>query len=57
MNKTQTQVVVEEIWLSYFNEYLFQRKLISESKRNEMKNLICRRAKTDKNNINYDQLF
>jgi len=44
MGKDQKQLVAEEIWLNYFNEYLFQKQKISESQRNKMKNLISRRT-------------
>ncbi|MCL2567930.1 MAG: hypothetical protein FWE12_00620 [Oscillospiraceae bacterium] len=43
MQKTQEQLMAEEIWLTYFNDYLFQKQLISETQRNKMKNLIGRR--------------
>jgi len=44
MQKNQEQLIAEEIWLNYFNDYLFQKQLISETERNTMKNLIGRRA-------------
>ena len=44
MQKTQTQHMAEEIWLNYFNDYLFQKQLISEAERNKMSNLIGRRT-------------
>ena len=40
MPKNEKQRVTEEIWLHYFNEYLFQREVISESERNRMRHLI-----------------
>ena len=43
MQKTQEQLIAEEIWLNYFNDYLFQKQLISETERNKMKHLIGRR--------------
>lgn len=33
---TMTKLMAEQVWLRYFNEYLFQRKLISEKDRNRM---------------------
>jgi len=44
MQKNQEQLVAEEIWLNYFNDYLFRKQLISEAERNKMKNLIGRRT-------------
>jgi hypothetical protein len=44
MQKNQEQLAAEEIWLNYFNDYLFEKQLISETERNKMKNLIGRRA-------------
>ncbi|MCL2828212.1 MAG: hypothetical protein FWD99_05675 [Oscillospiraceae bacterium] len=43
MPKDQAQPVSEELWLNYFNNYLFEKQLISEPQRNKMKNLIGRR--------------
>ena len=36
MEKNTAKLMVEQVWLRYFNEYLFQRKLISETDRNRM---------------------
>ena len=44
MQRSQEQLVAEEIWLKYFNEYLFQKQLISETQRNKMIALINRRT-------------
>ena len=44
MQKNQEQLIAEEIWLNYFNDYLFEKQLISETERNKMKNLIGRRT-------------
>jgi len=43
LQKNPKRLVAEEIWLSYFNDYLFQKQIISETERNKMKNLIGRR--------------
>ena len=34
------QAVANELWLSYFNSYLYERGVITEAERNKMKNLI-----------------
>jgi len=43
LQKNPKRLVAEEIWLSYFNDYLFQKQIISETERNKMKNLIGQR--------------
>ena len=43
MQRSQEQLVAESIWLNYFNDYLFQKQIISEAQRNKMKHLIGRR--------------
>ena len=43
MSKTKEQLVAEEIWLNYFNDYLFRKEIISETQRNKMNTLIGRR--------------
>jgi len=43
MQKTKEQLEAEEIWLNYFNDYLFREEIISESERNKMNLLIGRR--------------
>ena len=35
------QAAANEIWLNYFNQYLFEKNIITESERNKMKNLIA----------------
>jgi len=35
-NKTDLQTTVDSIWLSYFNNYLFETGLISEKERNQI---------------------
>ena len=44
MQNTHKHPTAEEIWLNYFNEYLFQKRLITEVERNKMKNLIGRKT-------------
>jgi len=34
------KIVTKEIWLNYFNSYLYEKNIITEVKRNKMKNLI-----------------
>ena len=43
MNKTQEELLAEEIWLNYLNDYLFRKEMITETQRNQMKTLIGRR--------------
>jgi len=43
MQRSQEQLVAESIWLNYFNDYLFQKQIISVAQRNKMKHLIGRR--------------
>ena len=38
--ENQKQAVANEIWLNYFNSYLYDRGIITESERNKMKTLI-----------------
>jgi len=41
MNNTQQNTVMaEEIWLNYFNNILYDKKIITEDERNKMKNMI-----------------
>lgn len=44
MKLNRTQTVAAELWLNYFNQYLFEKNIITESERNKMKNLIGRRV-------------
>jgi len=37
-------IMAEELWLNYFNNVLFDRKVITEDERNKMKNLISSRC-------------
>jgi len=45
------QATANELWLNYFNQYLFEKNVITETERNKMKNLIALkcRAKNAKN--------
>ena len=36
--------MAEEIWLNYFNNILFDKKIITEDERNKMKNMISVRC-------------
>lgn len=36
----QKTSLAERLWLSYFNQYLFENGIITESQRNKMKNKI-----------------
>lgn len=42
MNKKQEDLLAEEIWLNYFNDYLFRKEMISETQHNKMNVLIGR---------------
>ena len=45
MNDSQKKTIMaEEIWLNYYNNTLFEKKIISESDRNKMKNMISARC-------------
>ena len=46
MKKDLKQMVGEELWMNYFNDYLFQHQVISETERNKMRNLIGQRMHT-----------
>ena len=40
MGTRDQQEVAEELWLHYFNDYLFQKKAISENEHTKMKRAI-----------------
>lgn len=43
-NEEQRISLHERLWLAYFNQYLYENGMISESQRNKIKNMIdCRR--------------
>ena len=45
MNHSQNKyIIAEEIWLNYFNDVLFDKKIIREAERNKMKNMISSRC-------------
>ena len=45
MKDSQEKIVMaEEIWLNYFNNYLFEKQAITEDERNKMKNQISSRC-------------
>ena len=43
-NQQKKKILAEEIWLNYFNNVLFEKKIITEDERNKMKNLISSRC-------------
>ena len=43
-NEKSRKVLAEELWLSYFNRFLFEKGLITESERNRMVHLIANRS-------------
>lgn len=43
-NEQSRKVLAEELWLSYFNRFLFEKGLITESERNRMVHLIASRS-------------
>lgn len=43
-NEQSRKVLAEELWLSYFNRFLFEKGLITESERNRMVHLIANRS-------------
>lgn len=45
----QKTSLAERLWLSYFNQYLFENGMITESQRNKIKNKIeCRKPSASK---------
>lgn len=42
--ENQKQAVANELWLNYFNSYLYDHGIITEAERNKMKNLITSRC-------------
>jgi hypothetical protein len=49
--------VAEELWLNYFNRFLFEKGLITESERNRMTTLIANRssAATERRSNKHDR--
>lgn len=43
-NEQSRKVLAEELWLSYFNRFLFEKGLITESERNRIVHLIANRS-------------
>lgn len=43
-NQQKKDIMAEEIWLNYFNNYLYEHKVITEDERNKMKNQISFRS-------------
>ena len=44
MKEQQRKAVAEALWLNYFNRFLFEKGLITESERNRMTTLIANRS-------------
>lgn len=44
MTEQKKQVVIEQLWLTYFNDTLFVRGLITEDQRNKMRLMIKSRS-------------
>ena len=40
MKRENNTSIANEIWLTYFNSYLYEKGIITETERNKMKNLI-----------------
>lgn len=56
MNNQQKQnIMAEEIWLNYFNNYLFENRVISENERNKMKNQISARCNKKRKSSEYER--
>lgn len=50
-NEEQRISLNERLWLAYFNQYLYENGIISESQRNKIKNKIdCRRLSVHSRN-------
>ena len=45
-NPQRKNIMAEEIWLNYYNDILFEKKIITEAERNKMKNLISSRCES-----------
>ena len=44
MNKQKKQAVMEQLWLTYYNDTLFAKGMITEEQRNKMRVMIKSRA-------------
>ena len=38
--KQQKQSLISQLWLHYYNSYLYEKQIITETERNKMKNMI-----------------
>ena len=38
--ENQKKSILDQLWLSYYNNYLYDRGIITENERNKMKNMI-----------------
>jgi len=43
-DQTKRLLMTEEIWLNYFNNYLYDQRVITEDERNRMSNQIAARS-------------
>ena len=46
---TILNIPAKEMWLTYFNNFLYEKGLISEKEKNKMSNLICLKCRQTKN--------
>ena len=44
MNEQKKQAVIEQLWLTYYNDTLFAKGMITEEQRNKMRVMIKSRA-------------
>ena len=44
MNEQKKQAVMEQLWLTYYNDTLFAKGMITEEQRNKMRVMIKRRT-------------
>lgn len=45
MSEQQKNAVLEELWLTYYNDTLYAKKLITEAERNQMRIKIKKRSR------------
>ena len=46
MNEQKKQAVIEQLWLTYYNDTLFAKGMITEDQRNKMRLMIKSRSAT-----------
>ncbi|MCH5353491.1 MAG: hypothetical protein J1E06_08515 [Acutalibacter sp.] len=54
-NQQKRNIMAEEIWLNYFNTYLYEHKLITEEQRNKMRNEITFRCNRKRKQADRDR--